>query len=81
MEFFYGITSNVDKSYISLDSEPYVPPSKKKKEEKKEERNAKMQLWKSLTKSLKSKTLEECQKANFFGKIVTDTLLQYESKE
>ena len=51
-----------------------------------------MQLWKSLTKSLKSKMLEECasepksdnllaEKANLFGKVVTDTLLQYEIKE
>ena len=83
---------NVEESYTSLDSEPYVPPLKQKEGEKKEERNAKMQSWKSLTKSLKSKMLEECasepksdnllaEKANLFGKVVTDTLLQYEIKE
>ena len=49
MEFIVD-TANVDECYTSLDSEPYVPPLKKKKEEKNEERNAKMQLWKSLTK-------------------------------
>ena len=78
-------TANVDESYTSLDSEFYVFPSKKKKkEEKKEERNAKMQLRKSLTESLKSKILEErasepksdkvlAEKANLFGKVVADT--------
>ena len=51
-----------------------------------------MQLWKSLTKSLKSKMLEErasepksdyvlAEKANLFGKVVADTLLQYQIKE
>ena len=51
-----------------------------------------MQLWKSLTKSLKSKMLEErasepksdsvlAEKANLFGKVVADTLLQHEIKE
>ena len=51
-----------------------------------------MQLWKSLTESLKSKMLEErasqpksdnvlVEKANLFGKVVADTLLQYEIKE
>ena len=51
-----------------------------------------MQLWKSLTASLKSKMLEErasepksdnvlAEKANHFGKVVADTLLQYEIKE
>ena len=89
---FIDDTANVDESYTSLDSEPYVPPSEKKKEEKKEERNAKMQLWKSLTESLKSKMLEGCasepksdnvlaEKANLFGKVVADTLLQYEIKK
>ena len=91
MEFIVD-TANVDECYTSLDSEPYVPPLKKKKEEKNEERNAKMQLWKSLTKSLKSKMLEGrasepksdnvlAEKANLFGKVVADTLLQYEIKE
>ena len=89
---FLDDTANVEKSYTSIDSEPYVPPLKQKEGEKKEERNAKMQSWKSLTKSLKSKMLEECasepksdnllaEKANLFGKVVTDTLLQYEIKE
>ena len=51
-----------------------------------------MQLPKSLTESLTSKMLEEhisekksdnvlAEKANFFGKVVADTLLQYEIKE
>ena len=51
-----------------------------------------MQLWKSLTESLKSKMLEEhapepksdnilAEKANLFGKVITDTLIQYEIKE
>ena len=95
-EFFFvaetNFLRNVEESYTSLDSEPYVPPLKQKEGEKKEERNAKMQSWKSLTKSLKSKMLEECasepksdnllaEKANLFGKVVTDTLLQYEIKE
>ena len=68
------------------------PHQQKKKEEKKEETNAKMQLWKSLTESLKSKMPEEYasepksdnvldEKANLFGKVVVDTLLQYEIKE
>ena len=88
---FLNDTANVDESYTSPDSEPYVPPSEKKKEKKNEERNAKIQLWKSLTES-KSKMLEECasesksgnvlaEKANLFGKVVADTLLQYEIKE
>ena len=62
------------------------PHQKKKKEEKKEERNAKMQLWKSLTESLKLNMLEEhasepksdkvlAKKANRFGKVVADALL------
>ena len=68
------------------------PHQKKKKEEKNEERNSKMQLWKSLTESLKSKMLEEraselksdnvlAEEANLFGKVVTHTLLQYKIKE
>ena len=84
---FLDDTANVDESYILLDSEPYVLPSKKK-----EERNAKIQLWEFLTESLKSKILEErvsvpksdnvlAEKANLFEKVVTDTLLQYEIKE
>ena len=67
-------------------------PHQHKKEEKKEEKNAKIQLWKSLTESLKSKMLEEYasepksdnvldEKANLFRKVVVDTLLQYEIKE
>ena len=51
-----------------------------------------MQLWMSLTESLKSKMLEEratepksdnvlAEKANLFGNVVADTLLQYEIKE
>ena len=51
-----------------------------------------MQLWKSLTESWKSKMLEErasepksdnvlAEKVNLFGKVVADTLLQYEIKE
>ena len=51
-----------------------------------------MQLWKSLTKSLKSKMLEErasepksdyvlAEKANLFRTVFTITLLQYEIKE
>ena len=84
---FLDDTANVGESYILLDSEPYVLPSKKK-----EERNAKIQLWEFLTESLKSKILEErvsvpksdnvlAEKANLFEKVVTDTLLQYEIKE
>ena len=84
---FLDDTANVDESYILLDSEPYVLPSKKN-----EERNAKIQLWEFLTESLKSKILEErvsvpksdnvlAEKANLFEKVVTDTLLQYEIKE
>ena len=64
----------------------------KNMEEKKEESNAKIQLWKSLTKSLKSKMLEKhaselksdnvlAEKANLFGKVVADTRLQYENIE
>ena len=89
---FLDDTANVHESYTSFDSEPSVPPQKQKKEEKKEERNAKMQLWKSLTKSLKSKMLEErasepksdnvlAEKVDLFGKVAADTLLQYEIKE
>ena len=55
---FLDETAKVYESYTLLDSEPYVLPSKKK-EEKNEGRNAKMQLWKSLTESLKSKMQEE----------------------
>ena len=55
---FLDETAKVYESYTLLDSEPYVLPSKIK-EEKNEGRNAKMQLWKSLTESLKSKMLEE----------------------
>ena len=51
-----------------------------------------MQLWMSLTESLKSKMLEEratepksdnvlAEKANLFGNVVADTLLQYEIKK
>ena len=51
-----------------------------------------MQLRKSLTESLKSKILEKrasepksdnvlAEKASLFGKVVADTLLQYEIKE
>ena len=53
-------------------------PHQKKKEEKKKEGNAKMQLWKSLNESLKSKMLKEyaselksdnvlAEKENIFG--------------
>ena len=89
---FLDDTANVDKSYTLLDSESYVPHQTKRRRKNKEERNAKMQLWKSLTKSLKSKMLEEhasepksdyvlAEKANLFGRVFTVTLLQYEIKE
>ena len=80
---FLDETAKVYESYTLLDSEPYVLPSKKK-EEKNEGRNAKMQLWKSLTESLKSKMLEE--RLQNWNQITpwlkkADTLLQYETKE
>ena len=88
---FLDDAANVEKSYTLLDSEPYVPHQKKRRRKNKEERNAKMQLWKSLTKSLTSKMLEEyasvrksdyvlAEKANLFGTVFAVTLLQYEIK-
>ena len=70
----------------------FCSPIKKKKEEKKVERYAKMQLWKSLAELLSQKCWRSMLqnrnqimswliKANFFGKVVADTLLQYEIKE
>ena len=50
---FLDDTANVDESYTSLDSEPYVLSPKKKKEEKKEEmqlcKNAVMEVFSLIT--------------------------------
>lgn len=88
---FLDDSANVDDSYTSLHSEPFVPPSKKKKTEKENEKKAKMELWQSLTKSLNAKRPEESdasnpdnvhkERAHLFGKVVADSLLQYEGKE
>ena len=89
---FLDVTGDADATYTSLDSEAYVAPAPKKRKviNKSEEQDAKMELWKSLAGSLKSKQSQEnnvradnslSERADLFGKIVADSVLQYDPKE
>lgn len=85
---FIEVTGDADSSYTSLDIERFSPqpPKKVRKSTKSGEEDAKIELWKSLAASLKpqeapqQKTAknELSDRANLFGKVVADSLLQYE---
>ena len=87
---FLDITDDVDASYTSLDSESFAqPPKKCKKSVKTGEEVAKTELWKSLAASLKPQAVpqpktgknELAERADLFGKVVADSLLQYEPED
>jgi len=92
---FLDVTADTDTSYTSLDGEiveAFVPAAKKKKVIVSEEQKAKTKLWKSLAESLKSNQTSNAvenaregsilsERASLFGKVVADSLLQYELHE
>ena len=74
--------------------EPVVPATKRKNVIVSEEQRAKTELWKSLAESLKSNQVQTSntggnapedsilsERANLFGKVVADSLLQYDPHE
>ena len=85
---FIEVTGDTDSSYTSLDTERFSPQSPKKirKPTKSGEEDAKIELWKSLTASLKPQEApqqkpaknELSYRANLFGKVIADSPLQYE---
>ena len=83
---FIDVTGDIDASYTSLDR-AYTPPvQKKRKPSRTSEDDAKIELWKSLAASLKRKDnvnakSESFERAALFGKVVADSLLQYDPKE
>ena len=68
MEFFYGITANVDESYISLDSEPYVLPSKKKEGGKKGRKECKDAVMEVFNQIIEVKNAGGVSKSKLFRK-------------
>ena len=86
MVFIDVITDDIDASYTSLDR-VYTPlVQKKRKPSKTLEDDAKIELWKSLAASLKPQDnvnakSESFERATLFGKVVADSLLQYDPKE
>lgn len=75
---FIEVTSDADSSYTSLNSLTPQPPKKIRKPTKSGEQDAKAKLWKSLSASLKPQEALQQKTANLFGKVVVDSLLQYE---
>ena len=86
---FLDITGDVDESVTSLDVEEAIQPPKRLKRQAKqqtEKDDAKTELWKSLAASLKPQEQqtpkdEKSARANLFGKVVADSLMQYEVSE
>ena len=76
-----------DTSYTSLDSGVCAPPAqKKKKPSRTAEDDAKTELWKSIAASLKPQDnfkvkSELSERASLFGKVVADSLMQYDPTE
>ena len=63
---------------------------RERNKKRKKNKNAKLEVWKSLAESLKPHKPQKSvpkgetttsEKANSFGKVVTDTFLQYDVKE
>ena len=83
---FIDVTGDIDVSYTFLDR-TYTPPvQKKRKPSRTSEDDAKIELWKSLAASLKPQDnvntkSESFECATLFGKIVADSLLQFDSKQ
>ncbi len=82
---FIDVTGDVDTSYTSL--EGYSQPPKRIKTQTKATEDAKTELWKALAASLKPQAAPQQQstannelseRANLFGKVFADSLLQYE---
>ena len=88
---FLDVTGDVDTCYTSLDSEACAqPPKKIRKQSRTTENEAKVELWRSLAASLKpqqkaakenTENNELSERAGLFGKVVADSLLQYDPKE
>lgn len=88
---FLDVTGDVDASCTSLDNNEGFcqPPKKIRKQTKTAEDDAKAELWKSLAASLKPQVapqqntakIELSERANLFGKVVADSLLQYEPED
>ena len=80
------VTGDIDASYASLEG-AYAPPMQKKRNPSRtSEDDAKIELCKSLAASLKSQDnvngkSELFERATLFGKVVADSLLQYDPKE
>ena len=82
---FLDVTGDVDTSYTSLDSGGYAQPPKKIKRTRTAEDDTKAELWKSLAASLKPQAPQKnaakseiSERASLFGKVVADSLLQYD---
>jgi len=86
---FLDVTGDVDMSYTSMDGEGVSQPPKKisrKQTKQAVEDDPKSELWRSLAASLKPqepKTSkdETSERASLFGKVVADSLMQYNLSE
>lgn len=86
---FLDVTGDVDVSYTSMDREGISQPPKKisrKQTKQAVEDDPKSELWRSLAASLKpqepKKSKDEtAERANLFGKVVADSLMQYHTSE
>ena len=83
---FIDVTGDIDASHTSL-NRAYTPPvQKKRKPSRTSEDDTKIELWKSLAAPLKplgnvNAKSESFERATLFGKVVADSLLQYDPKE
>lgn len=85
---FLDVTGDVDVSYTSLDGEGASQPPKKRQKKTRQtiEDDSKAELWKSLAASLKPQETETSkdeisERASLFGKVVADSLAQYDTSE
>ena len=83
---FVDFTGDIDASYASLERACAPPMQKKRNPSRTSEDDAKIELCKSLAASLKSQDnvngkSELFERATLFGKVVADSLLQYDPKE
>ena len=87
---FLDVTGDIDVSYTSLDGEAVSqPPAKKGKTKQTKEDESKAELWRALAASLKptqpqqvkTPSNETSERAGLFGKVVADSLMQYDTSD
>ena len=83
---FVDFTGDIDASYASLERACAPPMQKKRNPSRTSEDDAKIELCKSLAASLKPQDnvngkSELFERATLFGKVVADSVLQYDPKE